>query len=221
MLWEWGISHPASYWPASPLSQRGIHLCKWVSNRKAVLQAVPESERAKGLRDLNMQALPVERLKRSVRQVLNVVVVEKVPFDDTLTTFMCLAGYIINNRPLTVVSDDPADLSPLAPHQLLLLGPTPLPPPGVFDKKDCCVRRRWRQVQYLADVFCLLTESHALLKSNWAIPKYIPSYIAWYTGVCFVCLFGFFLEVGVYNKSSLIRLLSTETRLSSSSLCSC
>ena len=41
---------------------RGVfRLCKWVSNRKAVLQAVPESERAEGLRDLNMQALPVER----------------------------------------------------------------------------------------------------------------------------------------------------------------
>ena len=43
------------------LARGGFRLCKWVSNRKAVLQAVPESERAEGLRDLNMQALPVER----------------------------------------------------------------------------------------------------------------------------------------------------------------
>ena len=78
---------------------------------------------------------------------------EQSPSDDTLTTLMCLVEAIINNRPLTTVSDDPADLSPLTPNHLHLLRPTPLPPPGVFNKKDCYVRRHWHQVQYLADVF--------------------------------------------------------------------
>ena len=43
------------------LATGGFRLCKWVSNRKEVLRAVPESERAPGLQNLNLQALPTER----------------------------------------------------------------------------------------------------------------------------------------------------------------
>ena len=94
-----------------------------------------------------------ERLIRSVRKVLSAVLVQQVPSDDTLQTMMCLVEGILNGRPLTTASDDPVDLDPLTPNHLLLLRPTQLPPPGVFDQKDCYVKRRWRQVQYLADVF--------------------------------------------------------------------
>ena len=55
--------------------------------------------------------------------------------------------------PVTIVSDDPKDLEPLTPNHLLLLRQdTPLPP-GLSVKSDMYSRRRWRQVQYLADVF--------------------------------------------------------------------
>ena len=40
----------------------------------------------------------------------------------------------------------------LSPNHLLLLRPGPTSPPGVFVERDI-YRRRWRQVQYLADVF--------------------------------------------------------------------
>lgn len=43
------------------LARGGFRLCKWLSNSKEVLQAIPESERASGLHDLNFQVLPVER----------------------------------------------------------------------------------------------------------------------------------------------------------------
>ena len=39
----------------------GFRLHKWVSNSRDVLEAIPESERATELRELNEQALPVER----------------------------------------------------------------------------------------------------------------------------------------------------------------
>ena len=59
----------------------------------------------------------------------------------------------MNGRPLTKVSDDPRDLEALTPNHLLLLQSGPTLPPGVFTKGDTYSRRRWRQVQYLADVF--------------------------------------------------------------------
>ena len=43
------------------LAKGGFGLCKWLSNKKEVLQAISEPERAAGLQDLNLQALPVER----------------------------------------------------------------------------------------------------------------------------------------------------------------
>ena len=81
------------------------------------------------------------------------MVVEQIPSDDTLNTVMCLVDGILNGRPLTTVSDDPTDLSPLTPNHLLIMRPGHLHPPGVFDPKDCYTRRRWRQVQYLTDLF--------------------------------------------------------------------
>ena len=73
--------------------------------------------------------------------------------DESLQTLMCEAESIINGRPLTTVSNDPRDLEPLTPNHLLLLRQdTPLPP-GILEKNDTLSRRRWRQVQYLADVF--------------------------------------------------------------------
>lgn len=94
-----------------------------------------------------------ERLIRSVRRTLQSVMNEQVTSDDTLNTLMCIVENIVNSRPLTVVSDDPSELDPLTPNHLLLLKPTTLPPLGIFVPQDCYVRRRWRQVQYLADVF--------------------------------------------------------------------
>lgn len=45
------------------------------------------------------------------------------------------------------------DLEPLTPNHLLLLKTKPSLPPGVFNEDDCYSKRRWRQVQYMADVF--------------------------------------------------------------------
>ena len=94
-----------------------------------------------------------ERLIRSVRRTLQSVMTEQVTSDDALTTLFCLTENIINSRPLTTVSDDPNDFEALTPNHLLLLRPMPQLPPGVFEPKDCYVRKRWRQVQYLVDVF--------------------------------------------------------------------
>ena len=65
---------------------------------------------------------------------------------------MCLVEAIVNGRPITRLSDDSKDAAPLTPNHLLLLRTGPDLPPGQFVKQDLH-KRRWRQVQYLADIF--------------------------------------------------------------------
>ena len=76
------------------------------------------------------------------------------PLDDEgLLTLMCEVESVVNGRPITKVSDDPRDPEALTPNHLLLLRSGPTLPPGLFVREDEYSLRRWRQVQYLADVF--------------------------------------------------------------------
>ena len=93
-----------------------------------------------------------ERQIRSVRRVLFALMTEQVPTSEMLTTLLVIAEGIVNNRPLTPASDDPKDLEPLTPNHLLIHRPVNIPP-GLFNENDMYHRKKWRQVQYLADVF--------------------------------------------------------------------
>lgn len=94
-----------------------------------------------------------ERLIRSVRKVMDGVLGGQVRLnDDGLQTIFCEIESILNSRPLTKVSDDIHDSSPLTPNHLLLLRECPSLPPGIFSDADV-YRRRWRCVQHLADEF--------------------------------------------------------------------
>ncbi|XP_073237808.1 uncharacterized protein [Porites lutea] len=94
-----------------------------------------------------------ERCIRTVRKILVALMKEQPLDDEGLTTLMCEVESIVNGRPITKSSDDPSDSEALTPSHLLLLRSGPRLPPGVFRKEDGHSRRRWRQVQYLADVF--------------------------------------------------------------------
>ncbi|XP_052387105.1 uncharacterized protein LOC127933996 [Carassius gibelio] len=104
-----------------------------------------------------------ERQIRTVRSILNTVLLQQAPDDEGLTTLFCCVEAIVNGRPITKLSDDPSDPLPLTPNHLLLLRSGPTLPPGAFVKQDV-YRRRWRQVQYLADIFW----------SRW-IKEYLPA----------------------------------------------
>lgn len=93
-----------------------------------------------------------ERQIRTVRKLLSALMREQSVDDESLSTLMCLVESTVNGRPLTIVSDDPNDFEPLTPNHLLLLraGAFPL---GVTVKQDQYSRKRWRQIQYLADIF--------------------------------------------------------------------
>lgn len=93
-----------------------------------------------------------ERMIRTTRKILTPLLKDQTVDDEGLTTLFCMVESIINGRPLTVNSDDPGDLVALTPNDLLLPG-TPMLPQGIFEERDLYCRRRWRQIQYLANVF--------------------------------------------------------------------
>ena len=94
-----------------------------------------------------------ERCIRTVRKILSALVKEQTLNDEGLSTLLCEVEAIVNSRPLTTVSSDPKDLEPLTPNHLLLLREQPSLPPGTFTDDDLYSRKRWRQIQYLADLF--------------------------------------------------------------------
>jgi transposase InsO family protein len=93
-----------------------------------------------------------ERQIRTIRSILFALCKEQLMDEESLPTLMCLVESIINSRPLTTVSDDVNDFEALTPNHILLLRSGNVVP---FDKmvKEDSYRRRWRHVQYLADVF--------------------------------------------------------------------
>ena len=94
-----------------------------------------------------------ERCIRTVRKVMQALMKEQTLDDEGLYTLLCEVESIVNGRPITKQSDDHRDLEPLTPNHLLLSRAGSAIPPGIFVNEDNYCRRRWRQVQYLADVF--------------------------------------------------------------------
>ncbi|XP_054763530.2 uncharacterized protein LOC129270153 [Lytechinus pictus] len=94
-----------------------------------------------------------ERQIRTVRQLLFNLVRQQRLDDEGLHTFLCEAEGIINGRPLTKASNDPNDLEALTPNHLILMKSQPVLPPTLTRETDTYARRRWKQVQYLSDIF--------------------------------------------------------------------
>lgn len=93
-----------------------------------------------------------ERQIRTIRKVMLSILKEQPLTDEGLRTLLCEVEAIVNSRPITKVSEDANDLETLTPNHLLLLKAKPLLPPTISQENDK-YRRRWRQVQYLADLF--------------------------------------------------------------------
>ena len=94
-----------------------------------------------------------ERQIRTTRKILSALMNQQPLTDETLPTLMCIVENIINSRPISPVSDDPNDLEALTPNHLLQPRNDVKLPPGNFYQHDIYSRKRWRQVQYLANVF--------------------------------------------------------------------
>lgn len=94
-----------------------------------------------------------ERIIRMIRKILRSVLQQQQLDDDGLNTVLCEIEAILNDRPITKLSDDPKDLEPLTPNHILLMKGKPSLPPGLFDPQDMYLKRRWKQAQYISDLF--------------------------------------------------------------------
>ena len=116
-----------------------------------------------------------ERCIRTIRKILRSLLREQITDDESLPTLMCEVESILNSRPISAVSSDPCDLEALTPNHLLLLKSEAPLPPGLFQHKDLLSRRRWRQVQYLADVFwrrwCKEFLPLLQIRQKWVLPR--------------------------------------------------
>ena len=75
--------------------------------------------------------------------------------DESLRTLLCETVAIVNSRPLTTDNlNDPTSLEPLKPNHLFTMkSKVILAPPGDFQRTYLYSRKRWKRVQYLANVF--------------------------------------------------------------------
>jgi len=98
-----------------------------------------------------------ERQIRNVRNVLTGILDSGSRLDtSSLRTVMYEAMAIVNSRPLTVENLERADGPlPLTPNHLLTMksGVVMPPPPGKFDREDLYLKKRWRRVQFLVNLF--------------------------------------------------------------------
>ena len=97
-----------------------------------------------------------ERQIRTVRKVLASLLLDHGDCldDESYRTLLCEVEAIVNSRPITTVSDSPNDYSPLTPNDILNINTGGIVPlPGTFQRCDVYMRKRWRRVQYLANVF--------------------------------------------------------------------
>ena len=93
-----------------------------------------------------------ERQIRTVRKVLAALLQDEILDDEKLLTLFCEVESIVDDRPITPVSDDPADLEALTPSHLLKLRSGHLLPLRGLPETER-FRRHWKHVQQLAERF--------------------------------------------------------------------
>ena len=97
-----------------------------------------------------------ERQIGTIRKVLSGLLLEQgsALTEESLITLMHEVSAIVNCRPLSHVNLSDSSIEPLTPNHLLTQkSRVIISPPGEFVRQDIYLRKRWRQVQYLANVF--------------------------------------------------------------------
>ncbi|XP_063547169.1 uncharacterized protein LOC134754760 [Cydia strobilella] len=151
-------------WPSHIYSDNGTNLRGAdVELRRSIQELDEESLRAAAL---NNQVLwtfipPAsphwggawERLIRTVKRSLRVILKERAPRDETLSSLLAEVEGIVNGRPLTHVSVEPGSSEALTPNHFLIGSSSRLPVHGVFDDSDLALRKQWRIAQRLSDMY--------------------------------------------------------------------
>ena len=95
------------------------------------------------------------------------------PTEDLLRTLLFEVAGLLNTRPLTYASSDPADFRPLTPNDFLNRAPTAHPPAGVFN--DAPPRDQYKYLQRTLNLFWDLWKTVYLQslasRKKWKIPR--------------------------------------------------
>lgn len=94
-----------------------------------------------------------ERLIRSVKTSLRVILNERAPREEVLCTLLAEVENIVNSRPLSHVSVEAGNIESLTPNHFLLGSSSNLPVIGAFNNSDLYLKKQWRKAQRLADMF--------------------------------------------------------------------
>ena len=93
-----------------------------------------------------------ERLVRNAKTTLKAILREHVVTDVVFHSLLTKVERVLNGRALIANSDDPSDFEPLTPAYFFMQRKVIWLAPGVLDKYDM-YKKKWRQVQYLANLF--------------------------------------------------------------------
>lgn len=94
-----------------------------------------------------------ERMVRSFKDALKVLLRGRTTKFEVLATLMCEAENIVNSRPLTYVSSNPEDPESITPNHFLIGSSSANKAPGNFSEDKIDISKRWRYSQKLADLF--------------------------------------------------------------------
>ena len=82
----------------------------------------------------------------------------------SIYAILCQVESLLNNRPLTNISDDVGDYECLTPNHFLIGELSPNFSPGIFTDKEINLQHKWRSVQAVTQIFW----------KTW-LKKYLPS----------------------------------------------
>ena len=94
-----------------------------------------------------------ESLIKSTKRALNVITKDRLFTHEVLYTFLCEVESILNNRPITAVSDDVNDFEAITPNHILIGESSPNVFPGEVDPSSICLRKKWKVTQAAAEMF--------------------------------------------------------------------
>ena len=107
-----------------------------------------------------------EALIKSVNRTLKAIERDRLFTKETLHTFVCELESILNNRPITLSSDDINNYEALNPNYILLGHSLSNHAPGVFRDNEINYREKWRAVQATTNMFW----------SRW-LKEYLPTLV--------------------------------------------
>ncbi|CAC5381167.1 unnamed protein product [Mytilus coruscus] len=116
--------------------------CRYINSKLNPADLVSRGVSAEGLLRMDQWIVPPDFLLKA-----------KNEWPNSLNYDSDIIESILNSRPITRNTDSHRDLEPLTPNHLLLMKQKPNLPPGVFSKTDNYCRRRWRQIQYMTNLF--------------------------------------------------------------------